>query len=243
MIRISIFLLSLLFSAAVRAASPAVPEQIVPGAGLSDLVWSVDDPSFKADAFLRLFSSAPIPDAVFARMQGKSYPNGCPVSRTELRYLIIPHYDGHGHVRIGEMVANKAIAADLIDIFRELFRKAYPIERMVLVDDYDGDDLRSMADNNTSCFNYRRVSGSKKLSRHARGMAVDLNPLYNPFVRTVRRRTVVEPANATPYVDRSRSDYPYKITTSDPAYLLFIRHGFRWGGAWRSSKDYQHFQK
>ena len=237
-----ILLACLLTPASLRSAPP-VPAEAPRGDDLSGYVWNLTDPGFSPDRLLPLFSSMPIPDKVFERMRGRSYPAGCTVDRSDLRYLILPHYDGHGHVRIGEMVANRAIAADLIDIFRQLYLARYPIERMELIDRYDGDDQRSMAANNTSCFNYRRVAGSKKLSRHAFGMAVDLNPLYNPFVRTCGGKQTVEPANGRPYADRSRSDNPYRITTSDLAYRLFRAHGFKWGGSWRTSKDYQHFQK
>lgn len=210
---------------------------------LSAFVWQADDSAFHPDSLLNLFRAEPLSDATFSRMQGRSYPEGCKVARSELRYLILPHYDGHGHVLIGEMVCNRAIAADLVAVFRQLFLERYPIERMVLIDEYDGDDEASMRANNTSCFNYRVVAGSRRLSRHAYGMAVDINPLYNPYVRTTVGRTTVRPATAVAYTDRSRTDIPYKITRNGRVYKLFRAHGFRWGGLWRTTKDYQHFQR
>lgn len=218
-------------------------DSICQGADLDGFCWNADDSVFNAEAFLQIFAAYEISDYTFARMQGKSYGDGCAMPRSQLRYLILPHYDGHGHVRIGEMVCNVAIAADLVDIFRELFKLRYPIERMVLIDVYGGDDEASMRANNTSCFNFRRIAGSKKLSRHALGMAVDINPRYNPYVRTIKGRIVVTPAGSDRYAERSRTDIPYKITTRDAAYKLFRQHGFRWGGSWRTRRDYQHFQK
>lgn len=218
-------------------------DSVCQGADLSGLCWDADIPGFEADAFLPVFAAYEISDYTFARMQGKSYGEDCTTPRSKLRYLILPHYDGHGYVRIGEMVCNAAIAEDLIDIFRELFKLRYPIERMVLVDEYGGDDEASMQANNTSCFNFRRIAGKKKLSRHAFGMAVDINPLYNPYVRTVKGRRIVAPAGAERYTDRSNPDIPFMITKKDAAYKLFRKHGFRWGGSWRNRKDYQHFQK
>lgn len=189
------------------------------------------------------FSVHEISDSVFARMQGKTFPEGCTVKRSDLRYLRVLHYDGNGKVQEGEMVCNKAIAQDLLEIFEELFRQKYPIERMRLMDDYDADDERSMRDNNTSCFCYRVVSGTQVLSKHAQGLAVDINPLYNPYVKTRKDGTVaVEPSTGKPYVNRSGS-FPYKITTGDLTYKLFTQHGFQWGGNWKSVKDYQHFEK
>lgn len=189
------------------------------------------------------FSVQPIPDSVFQRMQGRSWPEDCTVRRADLRYLRLSHFDAGKQEHVGEMVCNKAIADDLLEIFRELYRQKYPIQRIRLIDDYEADDERSMRDNNSSCFCYRRVSGTTKLSKHAMGMAVDINTLYNPYVRTGKNGCrIVEPATATKYVDRSKA-FPYKIVKGDLLYRLFLQHGFKWGGSWRTMKDWQHFEK
>ena len=189
------------------------------------------------------FSTQPIPDSVFHRMQGRSWPEGCTIRRADLRYLRLTHVDAESKEHVGEMVCNKAIANDLIEIFKELYRQKYPIQRIRLIDDYEAVDERSMRDNNSSCFCYRKVSGTTKLSKHAMGMAVDINTLYNPYVRTGKDgRRIVEPATATKYVDR-RKTFPYKIVKGDLLYRLFVQHGFKWGGSWRTMKDWQHFEK
>jgi hypothetical protein len=189
------------------------------------------------------FSQQQIPDRVFARMQGKSFPVGCKVSRNDLRYLRIKHYDLQGRVHEGEMICNKRIANDLIDIFKELYRQKYPIERMRLIDDYDADDEKSMRANNTSCFCYRKVKGAKKLSSHSMGMAIDINPLYNPCYKKYNNgKEMVQPSTAKKYCNRN-INFNYKIVKGDLLYRLFINHGFEWGGNWRSKKDYQHFEK
>lgn len=189
------------------------------------------------------FSAQPIPDSVFHRMQGRSWPEGCTIRRADLRYLRLTHVDAESKEHVGEMVCNKAIANDLIEIFKELYRQKYPIQRIRLIDDYEAVDERSMRDNNSSCFCYRKVSGTTKLSKHAMGMAVDINTLYNPYVRTGKDgRRIVEPATATKYVDR-RKTFPYKIVKGDLLYRLFLQHGFKWGGSWRTMKDWQHFEK
>ena len=191
----------------------------------------------------QVFSVQPIPDSVFLRMKGRSWPEGCTVRRADLRYLRLSHFDAEKKEHVGEMVCNKAIANDLLEIFRELYRQKYPIQRIRLIDDYEAEDERSMRDNNTSCFCYRTVSGTTKLSKHATGMAVDINTLYNPYVRTGKDgRRIVEPATATEYVDRRKS-FPYKIVKGDLLYRLFLQHGFTWGGSWRTMKDWQHFEK
>ncbi|MBQ8712499.1 MAG: M15 family metallopeptidase [Prevotella sp.] len=191
----------------------------------------------------RCFSAQPLSETVFARMQGHSYPADCTVSRDELRYIRTLHWHHDGTLLIGELVCNRAIADDLVDIFRTLYRHHYPIERMQLIDDYGADDEHSMRANNTSCFCFRRINGSKRLSKHARGIDIDITPLYNPYVKRRKDGTYfLQPATATPYRDRTQS-FRYKIDTRDLCYRLFIQHGFRWGGAWKSHQDYQHFEK
>ena len=194
-------------------------------------------------AWAQEFSIQTIPDSVFQRMQGHSWPEGCTVSRADLRYLRLSYVDAGKKEHVGEMVCNKTIAKDVLEIFRELYRQKYPIQRICLIDDYAADDEQSMRANNTSCFCYRKVSGTTKLSKHATGMAIDINPLYNPYVRTGKNgRRIVEPATATKYVDRRRS-FPYKIVKGDLLHRLFLQHGFKWGGSWRTKKDWQHFEK
>ena len=189
------------------------------------------------------FTVDTISDAVFQRMKGKSYKKGCAIPRSELRYLRLSHYDGEGKVQVGELVCNRMIANDLKEIFQELYRQKYPIERMRLIDDYEANDERSMEDNNTSCFNYRPIAGSKKLSKHSRGLAIDINPLYNPCVSRRSNGTMsVQPAAGRKYASRKKKG-PYMIDRSDLCYKLFVKHGFKWGGDWHSLKDYQHFER
>ena len=161
----------------------------------------------------------------------------------ELDTLQVQHVDVNGRTQQGILICNKAIAQDLREIFAELYKAKYPIERIRPISEYDNDDERSMRANNTSCYCYRVVEGSTKLSKHAQGLAIDINPLYNPCVRRKKDGTLlIQPATGKPYVDRSKS-FKYKITERDLCYRLFMQHGFRWGGAWRSLKDYQHFEK
>lgn len=180
-----------------------------------------------------------------ARITGKSYPDteeAVQISYEDLAYVHVLHYDFNMEVQEGELICNQAIAQDLTEIFYELYESGYLIEKICLIDVYDADDEASMADNNTSCFNYRTVPGRTKLSNHAYGYAIDINPLYNPYVRTRDGQMLVSPDNAGPYVDRS-ADFAHKIDRDDVCYQIFTEHGFDWGGAWKSSKDYQHFEK
>ena len=188
--------------------------------------------------FPAVFTSEPLPPEVIIRMRGVSYPEDADIAPEDLRYLRLSYVDFEGCDRTGEMVCNKAIAEDLLVIFRKLYEARYPIRSIRLIDDFGGSDEASMEADNTSCFNYRKVSGMRKLSRHAYGMAVDINPLENPFVRA----SGIRHSGADAYADRSRS-FPHKIDRNDLCYTLFRKHGFAWGGAWKSAQDYQHFEK
>lgn len=199
----------------------------------------------KAQQSWEAFYYTELSEELKARITGKSYPDteeAVQISYEDLAYVHVLHYDFNMEVQEGELICNQAIAQDLTEIFYELYESGYPIEKICLIDAYDADDEASMADNNTSCFNYRTVPGRTKLSNHAYGYAIDINPLYNPYVRTRDGQMLVSPDNAGPYVDRS-ADFAHKIDREDVCYQIFTEHGFDWGGAWKSSKDYQHFEK
>lgn len=188
------------------------------------------------------FSHEPINEEVKQRIYGLSYKEDCTVPYEELRYVRVQYIDFDGLVQEGELICNKAIAQDLVEIFYELFQASYPIAKIRLIDEYNADDDLSCLDNNTSCFNYRVVGGSTSLSKHALGLAIDINPFYNPYVTYPNGVERISPAGSEPYADRSR-DFPYKIDENDLCYQLFTAHGFTWGGHWKTLKDYQHFQK
>ena len=188
------------------------------------------------------FDSEPISDAIFERMRGKSYKADCTIPRSELRYIKALHITREGVTKRGEMVVNSAISGDIVAILKQLYKAGYPIERMELVDNYGADDNRSMAANNFSAFNYRTTPGGTRLSAHSRGMAVDINPLYNPYIRRTESRTIIAPKEGSDFVDRSKK-FAYKIERNDLCCRLFLERGFEWGGDYKTIKDYQHFEK
>ena len=191
------------------------------------------------------FYYEPLSDSIKQRITGISYPEaGCTVPYEDLNYVGLLYIDFNGVEQAGELICNKAIAQDIVEIFYELYRNDYRIERVRLVDEYDGDDTLSMLDNNTSCFNYRVVDDTTTLSKHAFGSAIDINPFYNPYIiynKNGNGETYISPKGSEIYADRSRN-FPYKIDENDLCYKLFTEHGFTWGGNWNSTKDYQHFQ-
>ncbi len=186
-------------------------------------------------------------DPVYERIYGKTFPDQNDIALSDLRYLQLLHYNYDHEVQLGEMIVNAAIAQEISDIFRQLFDSEYEIYSMYLADEFwTGDalstDTASMAADNTSCFSYRPITTSGNLSRHALGMAIDLNPLENPYVKGTDSGWVIDPPEGEAYTDRSLDNAHY-IDQNDLAYELFTEAGYTWGGNWRTLKDYQHFEK
>lgn len=239
-------------SADQEPAAGDLPNGAAPGASpLTGLSLNGDSQAGQRVSLAEGFYFEPLSDHLRRYITGVSYPAvstdeeaaGLAVSYDDLRYVHVLHYDFDGNPAEGELICNEYIAQDLVEIFYELYYNEYQIERMLLIDEYDGDDTASMEDNNTSCFNYRVVEGSESLSKHAYGLAIDINPLYNPYVTYEKNGDEkVSPAAALGYADRS-VNFPYKIDEEDLCCRLFKEHGFIWGGNWNSLKDYQHFQK
>jgi hypothetical protein len=150
----------------------------------------------------------------------------------------VSYINMNGESEMGELVVNEEISAEVVDIFREIYQCRFPINKMIPIDFYNCNDDKSMEDNNTSCFNYRLVSGSRKLSDHSFGKAIDINPLFNPFVK----RKKVSPENGKMYTDRNLQQEGM-IQKNDCVVNAFKSRGWYWGGNWKHSKDYQHFYK
>ena len=197
---------------------------------------------YEVQDITKSFYYEPLSEDIISRITGISYTENPNISLDDLRYLSLLYVDFNGETRHGEMICNKSIAQDLLEIFYELYKNNYQIESVKLIDEFEGDDVKSMLANNTSCFNYRVIEGSKKLSNHAYGLAVDLNPFYNPYITYKDGETRISPVGSEAYADRTL-DFPYKIDENDLAYKLFTGHGFKWGGNWNSVKDYQHFER
>lgn len=206
----------------------------------------VDENEVATTGISHWFKAEEISDEIFSRMWLKSWKENCPLDRSELRYLKVLHRNADGKPQRGEMVVNAAIADKVLTIFMQLYEAGYRIERMVLIDNFDADDETSMRANNSSSFNFRFMTGSTtKISKHGLGLAIDINTLYNPYVKQKSDGTWhIEPATGEEYAFNrdNRTDIPYKIDHDDLAYKLFTAAGFEWGGDWTSLKDYQHFE-
>ena len=185
-----------------------------------------------------LFEAAKIDERTRERMNGKTMHPGCPVGFRDLRLIRLRHWGFDSDVHRGELVVHRDAVAAMRSAMRGMYRARFRIRRMRLIDDYGGDDHRSMSADNTSAFNCREVAGKPGVwSQHAFGRAIDINTIENPYVTP---SGYVSPPEGRPYADRSR-DAPGMIHHGDATWRAFTEAGWGWAGDWPGTKDYQHF--
>ena len=187
-----------------------------------------------------------LPAALAAEMRGTTWEPGCPVPLDGLSLLHFNYWGFGGNVLRGPMVVNASVAEDVLWVFHRLYDARFPIKRVSLSTPFHPkafaehrriDSNRSV----TASFNCRPVvtatGPGDDYSQHAYGLAIDLNPLQNPYVTTdgfVRNRA------AEPYTVRSRS-LEGMIHEGDVVVDSFAAIGWEWGGNWSGDKDYMHF--
>ena len=198
----------------------------------------------QATVYKEGFSYQKLPKRIQRKITGVSYRKNPYISYNDLRYIKVRYYDFHGKVRNGELIVNRKIADKTVRIFYELYQIKYPIQKIALVDEYGADDIRSMSANNSSAFNYRVIAGTTRLSNHAKGMAIDINPRINPYINS---KGTLTPANGAVYRCRDTKKCTgkyakYMIQRNSKITKIFKKYGFSWGGDWKYSKDYQHFE-
>jgi D-alanyl-D-alanine carboxypeptidase len=164
-----------------------------------------------------------------------SYRPGCPVGPSQLRRLDVSYWGFDRRAHIGSIVVRSTAAPGVLSVVRRLFSARFPLRRLRPVEGYKGSDDASMAADNTSGFNCRPVPGTRRWSQHAYGLAIDVNPVENPFVH----RGAVDPPAGRRYLDRSRFRRGM-VRPGDVVVRAFAAIGWSWGGRW-SSPDYQHF--
>jgi poly-gamma-glutamate synthesis protein (capsule biosynthesis protein) len=191
----------------------------------------------------------PIPNSMWDDMQGKSWHEGvgCP-SRAELVLLRVPYRDFQGQSRLGHLIVAEKAAADVAAAFKEIYdSNSFRIERMELIDRYGGDDDKSMAANNTSAFNCRPVTASLKPIAHMQGIAVDINPVQNPFIIGDAKNSlsVTKPDAGRPYnLPENRSgDVTGIIIPRGVVTEAFKKRQWTWGGIGSYITDYKHFSQ
>jgi hypothetical protein len=203
--------------------------------GSTPLLAQTEQPAHSSDMLF------PISDALCRDMRStKVLHSSAPVGCERLRLVRFSYlgFDGATHDD-GELVVLDAVADHVLAIFVALRSRAFPIASARLMNRYNGDDDASMARNNTSAFNVRRVEGTNSISLHAYGVAIDLNPIQNPYVERGARGVEVSPPAGTGYVSRQNR----RPGMAEAVVDLFAHHGFaQWGGYWPRGIDYQHFQ-
>ncbi|MGK2928838.1 MAG: DUF4214 domain-containing protein [Acidimicrobiales bacterium] len=188
-------------------------------------------------------TSLPAPSVRFAPVgPGTTYPLthswrvGCPVHHRDLLAVEFSHLRDDGRVAHGVLIVDRTAVADVATVVRTLYGSGFPLTSARPVDDFDGDDGRSMDADNSSAFNCRTVAGASTWSQHAYGLAIDLNPVRNPYVNGSR----VEPSAGAAWTDRSNVRAGM-VVEGGPVVEMFDRLGWGWGGRWSASRDHQHF--
>lgn len=174
---------------------------------------------------------------VTAAELGTSWRSGCPVGPADLREVTVDYWGYDGARHSGRLIVHRTVAADVVTVFRRLYDARFQIRRIHPVTVFDSDDDRSMAANNTSAFNCRRVTGGTGWSEHAYGKAIDVNPVQNPYVTS---SGTVLPPNGERWA-RNRIDVPGMALSGRTLVNAFASIGWGWGGGWSTVKDYQHF--
>jgi hypothetical protein len=177
--------------------------------------------------------TTPAPASVLAR---STWAPGCPVAARDLSWvrLTFRGFDGDRHT--GELLVNRSAADDLVQVFRDLYRARFPIEEMRITTKAEQTAPPTGDGNDTGSFNCRVARGTTTYSQHAYGLAVDVNPFQNPYLKG----DLVLPELAGAYRDRSWRR-PGMILPAGPVVRAFARIGWGWGGGWQSLKDLQHF--
>jgi len=151
-----------------------------------------------------------------------------------LRLVNVYYYGFDDKLHKGQLVVHKEAVLNVIEIFEFIRESRFPIGKVVPISKYGWSDEKSIQDNNTSAFNYRFISGTRVISNHASGLAIDINPMMNPYIK-----------NGISLPVSCKYDTTKAGTISSGSQLVkeFKQRGWQWGGDWKSLKDYQHFEK
>ncbi|MBT6180268.1 MAG: M15 family metallopeptidase [Deltaproteobacteria bacterium] len=175
-----------------------------------------------------------------SKMVGVTWREGCPVGLDKLREVHVRHQTPKGKPALGLLIVHQDVAQETLEIFRKLLEAGFVIEEIRPAAYGAGDDDHLMATNTTSGFNCRKVTGGKGFSKHSYGRALDINPLWNPYVKGKK----VMPPKGAPYArNRKRLDPKGLMLPGSLPVRLFKQAGWTWGGNWKSLKDFQHVEK
>ncbi len=211
---------------------------------LDNMVLALDSPNEKYENvhekdIILVFAYSNLSEEVRERIVGVSWKEDSPVKLEELVYINVTYWGFDDKEHVGEVIVHEKLAQEVLEIFKELYEARFPIEKIRLIDEYDASDDLSMADNNSSAFCSREVTGKKGVfSEHSYGIAIDINPVQNPYIKG----NIILPEEGSIYTDRDNIQKGM-ITKGDVCYNAFKNRGWTWGGEWKTLKDYQHFEK
>jgi hypothetical protein len=194
---------------------------ILPGANGENILSQDEEQGFVIDsdvAFEEAVAGISIPQSILEN----------------LRLVDVYYYGFDEKIHKGQLVVHKDVVLDVIEIFELIRESRFPIGKVVPISKYGWSDEKSMRDNNTSAFNYRFISGSRVISNHAAGLAIDINPALNPYIKN---------GNSLPENCIYDTTKVGTISASSELVKEFKQRGWEWGGDWKSLKDYQHFEK
>ncbi|GAB4162598.1 MAG: hypothetical protein Tsb006_0970 [Rickettsiaceae bacterium] len=187
------------------------------------------------------FDIQELPENIAKDMQVNNIWNpDCPVSIDRLRLVYVSYYDFEGKIKLGQLITLDQVSEAVLRIFEGLIKLQFPIQSVKLINEYNGNDELSMEANNSSCFNFRNIAGSKRLSMHSYGLAIDINPVQNPYIVIGENGSAdVFPKQGAEFLNRNNK----RPGMVEPTVAIFHENGFsEWGGHWNKPIDYQHFQ-
>jgi hypothetical protein len=209
--------------------SPTPPQLVERRFTLPDQLPGLPGDGFDAEV------TTPAPGSVLAR---STWKKGCPVAAADLSWVRLTFWGFDSRRHTGELLVNRSVADEMVTVFGRLYAARFPIEEMRITRLDELDAPPTGDGNNTGAFACRPTTGGSSYSQHAYGLAVDVNPFQNPYLKG----DLVLPELASSYLDRDW-ERPGMITAAGPVVRAFAAAGWSWGGEWRSLKDYQHFSR
>lgn len=201
---------------------------------------------------MKFFTKRPLDESTKTEMIKKNiWSSECPVSLDRLNLLQVSYVDfNYAEKHDGVLVVHDSAADHVLEIFKTLYNNKFPIAKIKLINDYDGNDEKSMEDNNTSAFNFRKIMNSNEYSIHSYGLAIDINPLQNPYLlndlQDKKTQIPIFPPKGMEYINRInlRPGMVENIISNNESVVdIFKKHGFStWGGKWNDTVDWHHFQ-
>jgi hypothetical protein len=188
-------------------------------------------------------STKPLPPKVFSEVKARYWHEGCPTPLSDLRLLTVNYWGFDNRTHHGQLVVNKAAAGPLAKAFGQLYKLRFAIRHMRLADMYGPPKGRPKDGDITGSFSCRKAvpspcngnASGTHWSNHAYGLALDLNPVENPYVGCGMTRD----KTALSYLDRSNMR---KGMVTPAVIRAFASVGWGWGGSWTGeTKDYMHF--